>query len=177
MKVFLLHGGIFSTDGIVTSVGMNGLASMLRRLPGVGDVRTYLWGNWRTTYNDIMALDPKEKVVVIGYSGGGVKATWVANGWFGSGSYPKDASPRPRIDLMVLYDPSPKWAMMPVGENVARAICYHNASPLMFGLGGGVLTGAHVESFDIHEQHLAVQFDQGLHGRTVVYVEQCLGQI
>lgn len=176
MKIFLLHGGIVSTDGVVTSAGMNGLAAMLRRLPGIGFVQTYLWGNWRTTYNDIMN-NQSDKIGVIGYSGGGAKATWVANGWFGSGSYPKDASPKPRIDLMVLYDPSPKWSMMPVGDNVTRAICYHNTTPMMFGLGGGVLTGAHVETLDIREQHLAVQFDQDLHHRTVVYVEETLGHL
>ena len=65
--------------------------------------------------------------------------------------------------------------MKPIGPNVKRAICYHNQHPLMFGLGGGALTGTtDIETVDIAEQHLAVQFDQKLHDRTVAAIRSLL---
>jgi hypothetical protein len=118
-------------------------------------------------------LLPKDDIViVIGYSGGGAKATWVANGYFG-GSYPKDALPRPRIDLMILYDPSPTWSMMTIQDNVKRAICYRNVTPLFFGLGGGVLVGnnTQIDTINIFEHHLLVQMDSTLHQRTIEEVK------
>jgi hypothetical protein len=116
---------------------------------------------------------PKDDIViVIGYSGGGAKATWLANGYFG-GSYPKDALPRPQIDLMILYDPSPTWSMMPIQDNVKRAICYRNVTPLFFGLGGGVLVGnnTQIDTIDIFEHHWLVQMDSMLHQRTIAEVK------
>ena len=42
---------------------------------------------------------------------------------------------------MVVYDASPTWAMMPIHDNVKRAINYRSVTPMFFGLGGGALTG------------------------------------
>ena len=172
MKVFLLQGGIIAIDGVVTSAGMNELAHTLDALPGV-DIDTYLWNHWTQVYHDVMAHQD-DKVVVIGYSGGGMKATWVANGCVLGNDGAIHGYRRPRIDLMITYDPSPAESMQALHDNVTQAVNYHNTMPLMFGLGGGVVTGPHVTTIDIAEQHLAVQFNPHLHARTVAYVQALL---
>jgi hypothetical protein len=166
VQVHILLGGLVSWDGYVTSAGMFGLAKQLRALPGVS-VTTSTWGSWQNVYSAIThrTVGPT-KVVVIGYSGGGTRATWLAN-----------YSSKPRIDLMVLYDPSPKWQMQVIDTNVKSALCYYNANPMMPSfngmLGGGRLVGkTKIETFTISEQHLAVQFDQSLHARTLAAVKQ-----
>jgi hypothetical protein len=130
---------------------MFGLAKQIRALGY--PVTTYTWNNWEKIV--LYGHD-----VIIGYSGGGSRATWLVDKWW--------ATP---IDLMVLYDPSPKWQMEPIGPNVKKAICYQNMRPLMFGLGGGVLTrrgsGSPILVRKIKEQHLAVQYDQTLHAATI----------
>ena len=163
-------------DGWATSAGMFGLRSSLAVLPDV-EVTTYEWASFKKALDDIALLPKDDIVIVIGYSGGGAKATWVANGYFG-GSYPKDALPRPRIDLMILYDPSPTWSMMPIQDNVKRAICYRNITPLFFGLGGGVLVGnnTQIDTIDIFEHHWLVQMDSTLHQRTIKEVKNVRGQ-
>ena len=115
----------------------------------------------------IAALDPSDKVVLIGYSGGGFAITQVAEELDGK-------EPR-RIDLLIAYDPSPTWSMKTLGKNVAKAICYCNSRPLMLGLGGAQLQGQSVETVPISEQHLAVQFDESLHKRTIAEIEKLAG--
>jgi pimeloyl-ACP methyl ester carboxylesterase len=178
VQVFLLLGGLVGADGTVTSAGMFHLASMLRALPDT-TVTTYNWNNWPDAYRAILANQGKAKIVVIGYSGGGSRATWLAN-----------MPSKPRIDLMVHYDPSPRWQMKPIGTNVKKALCYHNTRPLMWvpgigSLGGGelvasaaakdVLATPAIETVDIAEQHFLVQVDQSLHQRTVEAVRSLLG--
>ena len=178
VQVYLLLGGLVGTDGIVTSAGMFHLANMLRELPDT-TVTTYNWNNWPDAYRAILANQGKAKIVVIGYSGGGSRATWLAN-----------MPSKPQIDLMVHYDPSPRWQMKPIGTNVKKALCYHNTSPLMWvpsigSLGGGelvasaaaneVLATPAIETVDIAEQHFLVQVDQSLHQRTVDAVRSLLG--
>ena len=166
VSVFMLRGGILPSgvDGIVSSAGMDLLGNRLAELGCV--VSRYNWGAWQTAAQDLWrAQAAGSKIVLIGYSGGGWCATLLAN-----------LPNKPQIDLMVLYDPSPAWQMKPIGPNVKRAICYHNTAPLMFGLGGGVLTGTtRIETIDIAEQHLLVQFDQKLHDRTIAAVRGLLG--
>jgi hypothetical protein len=41
----------------------------------------------------------------------------------------------------------------------------------MFGLGGGVLVGPQVQTFDIKEFHMSVQYDETLHPQTIKAVE------
>jgi len=172
VQVFLLLGGLVGTDGTVTSAGMFHLANMLRELPDT-TVTTYNWNNWPDAYRAILANQGKAKIVVIGYSGGGSRATWLAN-----------MPSKPQIDLMVHYDPSPRWQMKPISANVKKALCYHNTSPMMWvpgigTLGGGeliasaagkagdVVAAPAIETVDIAEQHFLVQVDQSLHQRTV----------
>lgn len=162
VRVTLLMGGLFSTDGVITSVGMNTLFSMLEKLPNTM-VKSYLWGNIEGAYRDIKNQQPSDKTAVIGYSGGGMSASWLANTPYNL-----------NMDLMVLYDPSPSWNIKPIGPNVKKAICYHNKSqmfiPFVGWIGGGVLKGPQVETIDIDQNHLAVQFNQDLHSKTVEYV-------
>ena len=161
-RIYILLGGFVGIDGYITSVGMFGLRMMLARLPNVTCL-TYQWGAFEQAAADI-AKQPKEAIIiVIGYSGGGSRATWLAN-----------LPAHPRIDLMVLYDPSPKWQMEPIGENVKKAISYHNTAPFFFGLGGGVLIGRQVETVNIAENHMLVQSDGSLHQRTVAEVRKVL---
>jgi pimeloyl-ACP methyl ester carboxylesterase len=171
VQVYLLLGGLVGTDGTVTSAGMFHLATMLRSLPDT-TVTTYNWSSWPDAYKAILANQGKAKIVVIGYSGGGSRATWLAN-----------MPTKPQIDLMVSYDPSPRWQMKPIGTNVKKALCYHNTQPMMWmpgigSLGGGELVarapgkgdavaGANIENLDIAEQHFLVQVDQSLHQRTL----------
>ena len=172
VQVFLLLGGLVGTDGTVTSAGMFHLANMLRELPDT-TVTTYNWNNWPDAYKTILAYQGKAKIVVVGYSGGGSRATWLAN-----------MPAKPQIDLMVHYDPSPRWQMKPISANVKKALCYHNTNPMMWVPGIGTLGGGEliasaagragdaiaapsIETVDIAEQHFLVQVDQSLHQRTV----------
>jgi pimeloyl-ACP methyl ester carboxylesterase len=172
VQVYLLLGGLLGTDGMVTSAGMFHLATMLRELPDT-TVTTYNWSSWPDAYRAILANQGKAKIVVIGYSGGGSRATWLAN-----------MPTKPQIDLMVSYDPSPRWQMKPIGGNVKKALCYHNTQPMMYmpgigslgggelvarapGRGGDAVAGSAIENLDIAEQHFLVQVDQSLHQRTV----------
>ena len=159
--VYLLLGGLQGKDGWVTSAGMFGLRASLAELPDV-TVTTYDWPSYKKVAADIALLPKDDIVIVIGYSGGGAKATWLAN-----------LRSKPQIDLMVLYDPSPPWGMQVIGPNVKRALCYCNVTPAFFGLGGGVLRGrdTHVETVKIYEQHMLVQIDQTLHRRTIEEVK------
>jgi hypothetical protein len=159
--VYLLLGGLQGKDGWVTSAGMFGLRSSLAALPDV-TVTTYDWPSYKRVEADIAALPKDDIVIVIGYSGGGAKATWLAN-----------RPSKPHIDLMIVYDPSPPWGMMVIGPNVKRAICYCNVTPAFFGLGGGVLKGrdTNVEIVNIYEQHLLVQINMTLHQRTIEEVK------
>lgn len=169
IRAHLLFGGVLGPDGVFDSAGMYALASMLGKIPGV-TCRDYFWNNWQAAAQAIADEASSDKTIVIGYSGGGSRATWIAN----SGEPGK----RPRIDLMVLYDPSPSWQMEPIADNVVKAICYHNTSPEMFvpgigALGGGRLMAPHtaLTTVDIAEQHLLVQADENLHRQTVAAVQ------
>ena len=144
-KVYLLLGGLFGGDGIVDSRGMLDLGDQLKALGF--PVTTFYWSDYEKVDQEPLA----GKRIVIGFSGGGSRATWLIR----------------HIDLMVLYDPSPAWQMKPCGKNVAKAISYHNTAPMMGNLGGGVLTGPQVTSIDIAEPHLEVQHDAALHKRTI----------
>jgi len=160
--VYLLLGGLQGKDGWLTSAGMFQLRSSLAELPDV-TVTTYDWPSYKKVAADIALLPKDDIVVVIGYSGGGAKATWLAN-----------LPSKPHIDLMVMYDPSPAWGMQVIGPNVKRALCYCNVTPAFFGLGGGVLRGrdTQVETVKIYEQHMLVQVNQTLHQRTIEEVKK-----
>ena len=162
--IFILLGGLVGPDGYAVSPGILRLA---HRLDALGEVSTNSWTAQDDVARRIAALDASDKVVLIGYSGGGFAITQVAEELDGK-------QPR-RIDLLIAYDPSPTWSMKALGRNVAKAICYCNSRPLMLGLGGAQLQGQSVETVPISEQHLAVQFDESLHKRTIAEIEKLAG--
>jgi len=165
-RVYLILGGLFSADGYVTSYGMLSLRSMVQEsIPGAV-FNTYLWGDFLKCHADMMAHQ-EDRTAVIGYSGGGTRATWIANGYGSPAPLPK-----PRIDLMVLYDPSPAWQMMTTGSNVRKAVNYHNETPWMFGLGGGILRGPNVRTIPVRMQHLALQVSASLHEQTLTFIKE-----
>jgi hypothetical protein len=182
IKAYVLLGGVMPAigplpagwDGDVDSVGMEGLAKMLGRLPDV-KVVTKDWGDWASVLQLIGGDKSGDKVALIGFSGGASRATWLSN----------TAVNRqwPHIDLMVGYDPSPKWQVLPLHANVLKAICYFNEAPdmpsLVGMLGGGEYVPAptwgipaeHILTRKIAMQHLAVQFMPSLHAATVQAVK------
>jgi hypothetical protein len=161
VKVFILLGGLIGLDGYAVSPGILLLA---QRLDALGDVTIHNWSAQRDVTQQIANRNTNDKVVLIGYSGGGFAITEIAEELNGN--------PPHKIDLLIAYDPSPAWSMKSLGKNVAKAICYCNTSPLMLGLGGAQLRGQSVEIVPISKQHLAVQFDESLHKRTIAEVEK-----
>jgi hypothetical protein len=158
--VYVLLGGMVGVDGYVDSNGMLLLAGRIATIPNTW-VETYPWGDWVTAANRIWARPSKDtRVAVVGYSGGGSRASWLANSIL-----------HKPIDLIVTYDPSPKWQMQNLPPNVKKAITYENDTPFVFGLGGGQLTGPNVERFQVAEEHLVVQFDERLHKITLQAIE------
>lgn len=145
-QVFVLLGGLWGPDGYVTSGGLVSFAKELERLKDT-KVRIYTWDQYLQVDAAIKMVPPEDKVVVLGYSGGGSRATYL----------------QARIDLMVLWDPSPAWQMEPLRPNVKRVISFFNRNPAMFGLGGGVVTAdfdnttTKIEVYPISIQHLLVQ--------------------
>jgi len=159
--IFVLLGGLVGVDGYAVSPGILLLA---QRLDALGDVTIRPWSAQYDVTQRIAALKPNDKVVLIGYSGGGFAITQIADEL--NGTHPH------KVDLLVAYDPSPAWSMRSLGKNVAKAICYCNSMPLMLGLGGAQLRGQSVETVPISQQHLAVQFDENLHQRTIAEIEK-----
>src|SRR5262249_42462861 len=79
--VFLLLGGLRFMNGwaaSVASAGMLRLQSSLAALPDV-EVTVYDWRSFKEAGDDIVLLPKDDIVIVIGYSGGGSRATWLAN--------------------------------------------------------------------------------------------------
>lgn len=168
MRIYLLLGGFFpGPDGYVTSAGFHVLRAQLASNFPDAVIQTYQWSSYQAAADDMKA-HPADKHVVIGYSGGGSRFTWMAT-----------ANPHVHVDLAILYDPSPSWQMKPVGiADVDRVVSYENKAPFFFGLGGGHLVGrkGQVEIVPIAENHMAVQFDQGLHEKTISYIRALVGK-
>ena len=170
MKVLacILLGGLEGADGYLDSAGMEALAAQLRAVPGI-ETSVWTWDKWEQALAVVRACEGHAKIAVIGYSGGGSRMTYLAS-----------ESPLPIIDLMIGYDPSPKWQIKDIEMNVHKAICYYNTKPdlyvpLIGALGGGRLAGyTNIQTIEIAEPHLAVQADQSLHDRTIAAVKELL---
>ena len=162
IHVFVLLGGLFGLDGWADSRGMVTLADRIGKIPNV-KVVTYGWSSYQTVIEDIKKISTKDKIVLVGYSGGGSRITWIAN------------MVKKPIELLIAYDPSPAFQTLHLPDRVKKAVCYYNTSPMMLGLGGGRLTGKHVETIRVSEQHLSVQSDESLHKITIARIKElCL---
>jgi hypothetical protein len=145
---------------------MDQLANQIKvAVPNV-DVELHFWNDYTNVVQSIQYDKvPNKKFVLVGYSGGGSRSTWVANLIHGK-----------VIDLMVTYDASPRWQMQFVHANVKKVLQYYNARPMMLGLGGGVVTPTSEttinEKITIKQQHLAVQFNQELHNKTIAAIKE-----
>ena len=162
--VFILLGGVTGYDGQITSRGMLNLGYKLAALPDT-NVVTHEWSQAQAVVDAIKKLHASDdKLVLIGYSGGGPAAIVVANA----------IAPRP-VHLMVLFDPSPASQMVihRTGSNVERAECYYDTSlwliALSLGLGGGYIRGKakSIENLRYNELHLDIQNDPNLHARVI----------
>lgn len=160
IRVYVLLGGFFGPDGWVTSVGFLGLSKQISLLgPGVV-VKNYTWDRYADATNDALS-HPGDKIVLVGYSGGGTRALW-ADHYYG----------KLKTDLMVLYDPSPRWQMINPSSRVKKCLLYHNNAPMFFGLGGGLCTGPQVLTRVISENHVGVQTDRELHALTLEAIRE-----
>jgi hypothetical protein len=156
VHVSVILGGLYGPDGYVVSRGMVALADAIGRIPGV-QVKIWTWDLFDQVYAYLSSLPKQTQRVLVGYSGGGSRITWIAK-----------ERPAQKIDLAIGYDPSPTWQMKPLAANVEKAICYHNLNPSFGNLGGGRFTGiANIETIDISEPHMSVQWDNTLHQRTL----------
>ncbi len=139
-RVYVIYG----QGGAVTSGGMRQLA-----------VSTHSWKYPGRIIADIKRLPKSEPVILIGYSLGAHTTTYVAH-----------YMPRREIALAVCYDPSIYSAIQfPAGPNIRRLILYHNNGHSR--LGHARISGPQVETFEINEGHLAVDYDQRLHASTI----------
>ncbi len=151
---------IYGQGGAVTSMGMRSLASRLATIPGL-TVTTHKWKYPNVVVNDIRRQRATERIILIGYSLGANATTWISS------------AVRPRtIDLAVAYDPSVYSYLRSVGTNVRRFILYHNNGRSRFG--HAYIEGKQVETIEINEGHLSVDFDQRLHARTIEAVKRAM---
>ena len=162
-RIYVLLGGFVGPDGYLDSPGMLAFEAVIAHRFPAAKCQVFDWSRYLGAAADIISLPRDAKVIVIGYSGGGSRATWLANGVRGR-----------TIDLMICYDPSPAWQMMHIGDNVKRAVCYFNETPWFFGLGGGMLVGPNVEKVTIREEHALVQSDGKLHQRSIDEINRVL---
>ncbi len=162
LRIYTILGGFIGFDGYVTSAGLYGLNHQIEEKFPYAKITTYTWSEYRKVGFTIAEYQ-RDRHAVIAYSGGGSRATWLANVF------------RSRmIDRMILYDPSPHWQMMPIGNTgVVKALVYQNSAPFFFGYGGGAVEGrpGQVQTVPISMNHVVVQFSQELHNRTLAELE------
>jgi hypothetical protein len=171
--IYVLLGGMAGPDGFLDSAGIEALSTQLAPL---GVVRTCPWSDWAKAGAAMSSTQVGTKIgantfILIGYSGGGSRATWLADQRYGN------ALSRPMIDLLITLDPSPVADMRPIRTNILRAVNFHNNMQDLFWpgigkLGGGQLTGARaVEEIEINMPHLAVQADPKIHEKVIELVK------
>lgn len=164
VRCYVIRGGLWGPDGVATSRGMDGLTYALNQIDGVY-ADAWNWTNWQRTLASIDAQRTIIKIVLIGYSGGGMMCPFFVR------------MATRRIALAIGYDPSPKGQIKEFTGNLDRGICYYNDHPMFLGLGGGLFTaqvhGApSIDIVRISQSHLMVQFNQTLHARTIAEVKK-----
>jgi dienelactone hydrolase len=151
-RIYVMYG----QGGIVTSPGMLDLAGRLRKLGHT--VTTHNWDDYNRIAADIRRLPATTPIVLIGFSLGAGSTTRVA------------LAVKRRIALAVAYDPS-VWDRFPAaGKNIERLLLYRNGGPDLWG--HARITGKQVETTEVYSFHLAVQFDERLHRKTIEVVRR-----
>jgi len=166
-KIYILLGGVLGgIDGWVDSTGMVQLATFIQQnVPDV-EIKTQPWGDYMNVITAINYDHTNKKNILIGFSGGGSRITWVAN------------RVRQPIELMVSYDASLAWEVEPVGENVKHLVQYYNTRNrlLNFGLGGGYIKAKSDKTkndvYKVKTPHLKIQFNNELHNITLKAVKE-----
>jgi pimeloyl-ACP methyl ester carboxylesterase len=145
-RIYMLLGGMIGPDGIALApIENSGMIVMQAQLKHMGcEVYVETWDNWARYIPMMGPASPDYRNVVLGYSGGGTRATYLA-----------DHANKPHIDLMILIDPSPKAQMKPVGGNVKRALVIHNSFPGLLG-GGQLHATGPMQVVGVHVPHLLV---------------------
>lgn len=176
-KCVILMGGLLGADGYVDSEGMEYLGKMLvdQGVIAKENLSIFTFMHYQDEAESwisghVAAHSTSDKLVLIGYSGGGSRGTYLTRAM---GNY--------QFDLFVAYDPSPKWQMLPVGPNVKNVLLYYNSDPKLYvpflgSLGGGVITAVdqtrtHIETVTIAQEHLLVQENSTLHARTIAAIK------
>ncbi len=154
-RVYVIYG----QGGTLTSMGMRSLAARLAKMPGL-TVTTHSWKYPNVIVNDIRRMPHDEKVILIGYSLGANATTWISN------------AVRRSVALVVAYDPSIYSYVQSAGGNVRRLLLYHNNGYSRFG--HARIPGKQVETIEINEGHLQVDFDQRLHAITIAAVRKAM---
>ena len=151
---------LYALGGIPTSLGMVDLAERIRNLGDIA-VTGYSWDDYRAVIADIAAQPPDVPVALIGYSLGANATSWIAQ-----------SLPQRRIALLIAYDPSMWYPVSPVGENVERAILYHNNG--IDPLGHARIEAPRLETIETWLPHVTLDFDESLHKHTLAAVERQL---
>jgi dienelactone hydrolase len=151
-RIYVMYG----QGGIVTSPGMLDLAGRLRKLGNT--VTTHNWDDYNRIAADIRKLPASTPVVLVGFSLGAGSTTRVALGV------------KRKIALAVAYDPS-IWDRFPAaGKNIDRLLLYRNGGPDLWG--HARIIGKQVETTEVFSFHLAVQFDERLHRKTIAAIRR-----
>ncbi len=144
------------------SFGMSQLADRLR---SYGHTTYHDW-NDQSVISAVNAWSAQDKVAIVGFSLGANELGWMDK------HFSRD------VDLGVAYDPSrqsPLVVPFSNGEYVQRAdkykrfLCYYNPGTWFYG--GSRYLGHQVETTKINMPHLMVQFDEGLHQKTLAAVK------
>jgi len=157
---------IYGQGDAFTSGGMVQLASRIRQewWPKA-NVTEHVWRTGiAAIVPDIMRLPQDQAVILIGYSLGANDVTMIGN----------RVMPR-MVDLAVCYDPSVAGVVEQPGPNIKRLLLYHNLSPEP--IGHAIFAGSMVERSDIQTSHLAVDYDEALHQKTLAAIGQVMGVV
>src|SRR5258706_1198500 len=151
-RVYVIYG----QGGALTSMGMVRLASRLSNMPGL-TVTTNSWKYPGIITTDIQHQPPDVPIILLGYSLGANATTWGSN-----------AVPHREIALAVAYDPSVYSTVTPASPNIKRMLLYHNNGRSV--LGHARIPGPQVETTEIDDWHLMVDWDQVLHSLTIAAI-------
>jgi hypothetical protein len=150
---------IYGQGGYLTSGGMAALAQKIAAAGAV--VTTHRWIDWQQVRNEINGQTGK--VAIVGYSLGANAATWIVSGVIGMSGIKR------RADLVILYDPTARSYVSPIGKNVGKALFYHGRVSFLWG--GALVPGAErIDTWTPHEF-----LDWRFHDQTVASIRALRG--